>query len=180
MSRVGKKIILIPEGVEVNFSGNTVIVKGPKGEISQEFRPEIKIDMNDKKIALLPKNETKKTNALWGLYRNLIFNMIQGVTVGFEKKLEIEGVGFKALIDGENIVLNVGFSIPVKIKIPQGIKITVEKNVVTVVGIRKDLVGQTAAIIRRAKPPEPYKGKGIRYYGEKIKKKLGKKAISTT
>ena len=179
MSRIGKKPILIPEGVEVKIEGDIVRVKSSRGELSQEIRPEIGIELKEKKIIVSPKIKSKQTNALWGLIRALLANMVKGVTEGFEKKLEIEGLGFRAQIEGENLVLLVGFSHPVKIETPKGIKFSVEKNIITVSGIDKALVGQIAAKIRKVKPPEPYKGKGIRYLGEIIKKKVGKKAVTT-
>jgi large subunit ribosomal protein L6 len=178
MSRIGKKPIEIPSGVEVKIEGNKVIVKGPKGEISKEFRPEIGFEIKEGKIFVFPKLETKMTKALWGTYRQLIFNMIEGVTKGYEKKLEIEGIGYKASMEGENLVLRVGFSHPVVISPPKGIKISVDKNVITVFGIDKELVGQVAANIRNVKPAEPYKGKGLKYLGERIRKKVGKKATA--
>ena len=179
MSRVGKKPILIPENVEVKIEGQKIIVKGSKGELSREIRPEIKIEMREDKIFVMPKIETKKTKAFWGLTRVLIFNMVKGVTEGYEKKLEIEGLGYRAILEGENLLLYVGFSHPVKITTPSGIKFSVEKNIITISGIDKGLVGQTAAIVRKIRPPEPYKGKGIRYMGEQVRKKLGKKAVTT-
>ena len=180
MSRIGKKPILIPQGVEVKIDGRKVSVRGPKGEISKEFRPEIDIAVKDNNITVGAKGETKLAKSLWGLTRALIFNMVNGVVAGYEKKLEIEGVGFKANIEGDQLVLNIGFSHPVKIKTPDGIKFSVEKNVITISGIDKGSVGQIAAKIRDARPPEPYKGKGIRYAGEQIRRKLGKKAVATT
>jgi len=195
MSRVGKKPILIPENVEVKIEGQKVIVKGPKGELSQEIRPEIKVEVKEGRILITPQVETskhpplnfgggpagqtKKIKAFWGLTRSLIANMIQGVSVGFEKKLEIQGIGFKAVIEGEDLVLYVGFSHLVRVKIPKDIKIIVEKNIITVSGVNKERVGQITALIRKVKPPEPYKGKGIRYLGEVVRKKVGKKAVST-
>jgi large subunit ribosomal protein L6 len=178
MSRIGKKPILIPEGVEVKIEGQKVTIKGPKGELSREIRPEIKVGVSEEKILVSPQIETKKTQALWGLSRVLIFNVIRGVTEGYEKKLEIEGLGFKASVEGENLILYVGFSHPVKIKAPKDIKFLVEKNVITVSGIDKELVGQIAAKIRKVKLPEPYKGKGIRYLGEVIRRKVGKKVVA--
>ena len=186
MSRVGKKPIEIPAGVEVKIEGQKVIVKGPKGELSKEIRPEIKVEIKENKVLLSPQTiitistrERKKIPAFWGLFRALIFNMIKGVTAEFEKKLEIEGVGFKAVIEGENLVLSVGYSHSVKIKIPKDIKVLVEKNTITVSGTNKELVGQFAATIRKTKPCEPYKGKGIKYLGEQIRRKAGKKVVTT-
>jgi len=179
MSRIGKKPILIPEGVEVKIEGNIVSIKGPKGEISRQIRPEIKVEEKEGNILVSIAKETKLTNAFWGLTRVLIDNMVQGVVKGFEKKLEIQGIGFKAVIEGENLILSVGFTNPVKIKIPQNIKISVVKNIITISGIDKELVGQLTANIRKVKPPEPYKGKGIRYVNEVVRRKVGKKVVST-
>ena len=174
MSRVGKKPIEIPEGVDVKIEGQKVIVKGPKGELSREVQPEIEIVIEDKRIVL----RGKQSKAFWGLTRALIANMLKGVTEGFEKKLEIKGVGYRASLEGEQLALSVGFTQTVKIKCPAGIKLSVEKNIITVSGIDKELVGQISAKIRAVKPPEPYKGKGIRYMGEEIRIKLGKKAVT--
>lgn len=179
MSRVGKKPILIPEGVEVKIEGQRVFVKGPKGELQREIRPEIKVEIKDGEVILTPQIESKKTPAFWGLSRVLISNMISGVKEGYEKKLEIIGVGFKAVLEGQDLTLNLGFSHPVKVKAPEGIKFSIEKNMITVSGIDKELVAQAAANIRKEKKPEPYKGKGIRYLGEQIRRKVGKKAVAT-
>ncbi|MEK7658718.1 MAG: 50S ribosomal protein L6 [Patescibacteria group bacterium] len=182
MSRIGKKPIEIPEGVKVDIQGQNLKILGPKGELQIQLNREVKVDIdeNGKNILVSKRKETAtgKAGALWGLYRALIFNMVYGVTKGFEKKLEIEGVGFKAMIDGDNLVLNVGFVNPVKIKKPEGINFLVEKNVITVSGINKEKVGQISAIIRKVKKAEPYKGKGIKYQGEKIRRKEGKKVVS--
>ena len=178
MSRVGKKPILIPQGIDVKIEGQTIKVSGPKGELSREIRPEIKIDIKEGKIFLHLLIETKKNKALWGLSRALLANMLKGVNDGYEKKLEIQGLGYKAQLPEENLLLYVGYSHPVEIKASPGIKFSVDKNIITVSGIDKELVGETSAVIRRVKPPEPYKGKGIRYLGEKIRKKMGKKAVA--
>ena len=192
MSRIGKKPILIPEDVEVKIEpaqvsskfgageGQKVVVKGPKGELSQEVRPEIKVETKGGQIFISPKIETKRTSAFWGLTRALIANMIRGVTEGYGKKLEIEGLGYRAQLEGENLVLSVGFTHPVKIDCPSGIKFSIEKNVITVSGADKELVGQIASKIRKVRPPEPYKGKGIKYQGEVIRRKAGKKVVTTT
>ena len=180
MSRVGKKIIQIPEGVEVKVEKGKVSVKGPKGELAMEFRPEIKVEVEEKQIKVSPVKEVKETSALWGLTQALISNMVDGVTKGFEKKLEIQGIGFRAEVTAEGLVLHVGFSHAVNMKIPEGVKITVEKNIVTVSGTDKGLVGQVAANIRKVKKPEPYKGKGIRYLGEQVRRKVGKKVMGST
>ena len=179
MSRVGKKPIEIPQSVEVKITGQQVNIKGAKGELSQVVRPEIKVEVKEGKIFVTTQMETKKSKALWGLTRALLQNMIKGVTEGYEKKLEIEGVGYRANLEGQDLVLNVGFSHSVKIKAPEGIKFSVEKNIITISGIDKGLVGQIAAKIRRVRPPEPYKGKGIKYVGEQIRRKVGKRAVTT-
>jgi len=177
MSRVGKKPILIPENVEIKIEGQKIIVKGPKGELQREIRPEIKLEVEKDKILVIPQKKTKGTKAFWGLTRALVFNMIKGVTEGYEKKLQLEGVGYKANLEGEELVLQVGFSHPVKIEKPEGVNFSVEKNIITVSGINKELVGQIAAKIRKVRPPEPYKGKGIRYVGEEVRRKAGKKVV---
>jgi len=179
MSRIGKKTILIPKEVEVKIEGNLISVKGPKGELSRKVRPEVKVEIKEDKISVSIQTETKLAKSLWGLTQVLLSNMVKGVVVGFEKKLEIQGIGFKAVVEGENLVLNVGFTNQVKIKIPQGIKILVVKNIITVEGIDKELVGQLTANIRKVKPPEPYKGKGIRYVNEVVRRKVGKKVVTT-
>jgi len=179
MSRIGKKPIEILKSVEVKVENNRVIVKGPKGELQKEVPSEIKIEIKDDKIFVSPKKETKRTKAFWGLFRTLIFNMIKGVIDGYEKKLEIHGVGYKANLEGEDLVLLAGFSHSVKINKVEGIKFSVEKNIITVSGIDKQLVGQVAAKIRKVRPPEPYKGKGIRYLGEEVRRKSGKKVATT-
>lgn len=180
MSRIGKKPIEIPNNVKVRIEGQKVIIEGPKGKLEKEFRPEIGIEIREGKIFLFPKVEMKITKALWGTYRQLIFNMIEGVQKEYQKQLEIEGLGYRADMEGENLILRVGYSHPIKISSPKGIKISIEKNIITVSGIDKELVGQVAAKIRGIKPAEPYKGKGIKYVGEKIKRKAGKKVTTTT
>ena len=161
MSRIGKKPIEIPKGVEIKIENQKVIIKGPKGELSREICPEIEVAVKEEKIFVSPKIQTKKTGAFWGLTRALLANMIQGVTEGFEKKLEIKGIGYKSNLEEESLVLNVGFTHPVKMKKPEGINFSVEKNIITVSGIDKQLVGEVAAKIRQVRPPGVYKGKGI-------------------
>jgi large subunit ribosomal protein L6 len=178
MSRVGKKPIQIPAGVEVKIENGAIVVKGPKGFISKNIPAGILVEQKEKEILVSPKSINKKNKSLWGLMRMIISNMVDGVTKGFEKKLEMEGVGFRANVQGNDLVLEVGFSHDVKLPAPEGIKYSMEKNVIVVSGIDKELVGQTAAVVRRIKKPEPYKGKGIRYQGEIIKRKLGKKAAT--
>ncbi|MFH1509764.1 MAG: 50S ribosomal protein L6 [Candidatus Nealsonbacteria bacterium] len=180
MSRIGKKPIEIPVGVEVKLEGSKVTVKGAKGELSREFRPEVTIEMKDNIISTSITSEEKLSKALWGLTRMLISNMIVGVSEGFEKKLEIQGVGYKAEIVGNKINLSMGYSHPVNLEIPEGLAAVVDKNIITISGINKENVGQFAANIRKVRKPEPYKGKGIRYVGEYVRRKVGKKVAGTT
>ncbi len=174
MSRIGKKPIDILEGVKAVLTDKVLVVSGPKGELKKEINKYVRVEIKDNKIFVF----SEKGN-LWGLYRALIANMIEGVSKGFERKLEMEGVGFKAAVEGDNLVLNLGFSNPVKIKKPAGIDFKVEKNVITVSGADKELVGKTSALIRKQKKAEPYKGKGIKYQGEKIRRKEGKKVVAS-
>lgn len=179
MSRIGKKFIEIPSTVKVEISGQHITVSGPKGELKTVIHQAVKAEVKDGKLLVLPKRElSTKDKGLWGLYRALIFNMVHGVQNGFEKKLEIEGVGFKAVVQGDELVMNLGFVNPVKIKKPEGITFVVEKNVITVSGIDRQVVGQISAEIRETKKAEPYKGKGIKYQGEKIRRKEGKKVVA--
>lgn len=186
MSRIGKKPILIPDGVRAEIKGHEgcleIKVFGPKGELKQAIHPEIKVELEAGKILVSPSRQggTKKGRGLWGLYRALIANMVEGVSKGFEKKLEIEGVGFKASTEGNNLVLNLGFTNPVKIEKIEGVNFLVEKNVIIVSGPDKERVGHIAALIRKQKKAEPYKGKGIKYQGEKIRRKEGKKVVATS
>src|SRR3989304_8293275 len=158
MSRIGKKPIPIPEGIEVKIIGQSVTVKGPRGELQREVRPEIRVEVKESHILVTPKSETKKTKAFWGLTRALLNNMVQGVAKDFEKQLEIQGIGYRAALEGEDLVLQVGFTHPVKINSPFGVKFVVEKNIIKISGPDKEAVSQTAAKIRKVKPPEPYKG----------------------
>ncbi len=176
MSRVGKKIIEIPAKTEVALQeGNTVVVKGPLGELKRSFRPEISIVIEDNKISFKPKNEKILTKALWGTTASHVLNMIEGVNKPFTKELSVEGIGFKSEVKGDKLVMSLGFSHPVEMQIPQGIEAKAEKNNITISGIDKELVGQFASKIRSSKKPEPYKGKGIRYVGEVVRQKAGKK-----
>lgn len=161
------------------MAGSSISVKGPLGEVKREFKTIIDIKISGSEIVLTPKKINKETRALWGTYAAHLKNMIAGVNKPYEKKLMIEGIGFKAEVKGTNIVLNLGFSHPVTVAIPTGLKVTSEKGVITVSGIDKDAVGRFASEIRALKKPEPYKGKGIRYEGEVIKMKQGKKAVAT-
>jgi large subunit ribosomal protein L6 len=175
MSRIGKLLINVPDKVNVILSSDKIIVKGPKGELSKNLPTSIKIIQNDKTIKVIPNEEVSIGQELYGTYRSLIDNMIKGVTEGFQKKLELQGVGYRSQVDGKTLILNVGYSHQVKILSPDGIKLSVEGNTnVTVSGLDKELVGQIAANIRLVRPPEPYKGKGIRYQGEYVRKKVGK------
>jgi len=177
MSRLGKQPAVIPSGVEVSFADNVMTVKGPKGTLSQEMKDDVTVSIEDGAITLAPANDSIKAGALWGTYAALVRNLITGVTEGFEKKLEIEGVGYRAEAQGQKLVINVGFSHPVEMEVPEGLTATVEKNVITISGTDKEAVGQFAANVRKVKKPEPYKGKGIRYQGEYIIRKQGKKAV---
>ncbi|HSD12724.1 MAG TPA: 50S ribosomal protein L6 [Patescibacteria group bacterium] len=177
MSRVGKKPLAIPDKVDVKVDGSTVAVKGPKGQLSLTLDPRVKVSVEGKELNVtVADTENVKQRALWGLSRRLIENMTVGVTKGYEKKLEINGVGFKAAVSGKNLKLDVGFSHEVDFPIPEGLSITVEKNIITVSGIDKQFVGEIASQIRRVKKPEPYKGKGIKYVDEQIHRKAGKAA----
>ncbi|MCF3943886.1 50S ribosomal protein L6 [Oceanobacillus alkalisoli] len=177
MSRIGLKPIEIPEGVEVKLEGNKVSVKGPKGELSKEIHQDIAIKMEDNVITLERSSDLKEYRSLHGTSRTMIANMVEGVTKGFEKSLEITGVGYRAQKQGNKLVVNAGYSHPVEIDAIDGIEIDVPKNTeLTVKGIDKELVGAVAANIRAIRPPEPYKGKGIRYVGEYVRRKEGKTA----
>lgn len=177
MSRIGKKPILIPSGVEVKIDQDFIFVKGSKGELKIKTHPHVNIIYSDNEINITVKDpEIKDDKALWGLYGSLIKNMILGVTKGFEKKLEINGVGYKVQASGDKLILHLGFSHPIDFLIPKTISAAVDKNTILISGPDKQLVGQTAASIRALKPPEPYKGKGIKYSDEIIKRKAGKAA----
>ena len=177
MSRIGRKPIEIPEGVEVKISGNKISVKGPKGSLDFDFHDDIEAKNSEKEIQVTARRETKQSWALWGLTRMLIANMIQGATKGFEKKLELQGVGYRMATQGKKLNLALGFSHPVEVEVPEGLEARVEKNTLTTSGIDKQKVGQFAASIRALKKVEPYKGKGFRYAGEIVRKKAGKKAV---
>lgn len=179
MSRVGKQPVVIPEGVTVEVEGNTLAVKGPRGELRRALPSDIQIALENGTVTFTPRIMSQKTPARWGLARALAANMIQGVVSGFEKKLEFEGIGYRVSVEGDGLKFLVGFSHPVLLKAPAGIQFRVEKNVIAVSGINNELVGETAARIRALKPAEPYKGKGIRYQGEVIQRKVGKKAAAS-
>jgi large subunit ribosomal protein L6 len=178
MSRLGKKPIPVPAGVDVKIEDGRITVKGPKGELVRDFDAKLlKMEKTAEGLVITPQKQNWKILALWGTYASHAKNMMKGVTGGFSKVLVIEGIGFRAQTEGKQLVLNLGFSHPVKMAIPEGIEIKVEKNKINISGFNKELVGQTAATIRSLKKPEPYKGKGIRYEKEIIRKKAGKKAV---
>ena len=175
MSRIGKKPIEIPSGVEVKIEGNTVTVKGPKGTEAVSFRDEVKVSVKENQIIVEQNSDDRKANALHGLFRTLISNAVTGVSKGFEKKLEIVGVGYRAAMEGKNLNMALGYSHPVIVEPPAGITFAVEANTkITVTGTNKQTVGDIAAIIRGKRPPEVYKGKGVKYEGEYIRRKAGK------
>lgn len=175
MSRIGKKEIVIPQGVEVKKDGLNISVKGPKGALTREFRDDIEIKIEGVNVTLNVKRNDKFSKALWGTYASHLMNMIKGVVTPFEKKLILEGVGFKSELKGKELHLALGFSHPVIVAIPEGLTVTVEKNNIGVTGIDKELVGSFTASVRALKKPEPYKGKGFRYHDEVIRRKQGKK-----
>ena len=177
MSRIGKQEILIPTGVKVIQNGNTLTVTGPKGTLSKIFRDDITIIATDKNVTLNIKRNDKFSKSLWGTYASHIKNMIAGVQTPYSKKLILEGVGFKSEVKGKEFNFALGFSHLVIVKIPEGITATAEKNIITISGIDKELVGSFTAAIRALKKPEPYKGKGMRYEGEVIRRKQGKKTV---
>jgi large subunit ribosomal protein L6 len=175
MSRIGKKPVAVPKGVTLDLQGNTVSVKGPKGELRRTLHPEMQVAVVDGTFTVARPSEEKKHKALHGLTRTLVQNMVDGVSKGFSRTLEIQGVGYKAEAKPYGVNLIVGFSHPVKYEAPKGIKISVENNtVVKIEGADKEVVGQVASELRNVRPPEPYKGKGIRYQGEQVRRKAGK------
>jgi large subunit ribosomal protein L6 len=176
MSRIGKKPILIPKGVKVEIDGPHVKVTGPKGSLEKNMRPEIGLVENNGMVTIQPKDNSRRTLAFSGLTRSLVGNMVAGVEQGFQKKLVIEGVGYRAESSGNTLTLNVGYSNPIKFSLPESVKASVEKNMITIESIDKELLGHVAAKIRDIRPPEPYKGKGIRYQDEHIVRKAGKTA----
>lgn len=175
MSRIGKLPVVIPDGVEVTIDGQVVTAKGPLGTETVEIRPEIKLEKVEKEIVLTRVNDDRKSRSLHGLSRTLVANAVNGVKTGFVKKLEIVGVGYRAAVQGNTLNLALGYSHPVDIVAPEGIKITVDQNTkITISGANKQAVGDIAALIRSKRPPEVYKGKGIKYEGEYIRRKAGK------
>lgn len=175
MSRLGKKPIAITKGAEVRLDGHAVIVKGPKGELKIELKSVIVASVEGDTVVLTPRNQAISTRALWGTYASLIKGAVKGVTEGYEIKLLIEGVGYKMEVKGDKVALAIGLSHSVDLKIPEGIKVVAEKGSITIQGFDKQAVGEFAAVIRGYKKPEPYKGKGIRYDGEVVRRKQGKR-----
>ncbi len=174
MSRIGKKPIAIPKGVEVRLEGDQLLIRGPKGELNLSVHPDVKLDMEDNSIAVSVVDETRESRSIHGLFRVLIDNMVTGVTKGFERALEIVGVGYRAELKGRTAVFNLGYSHPINFELPEGIDAKIEKTKITLSGIDRELLGMTAAKIRSFRKPEPYKGKGIKYAGEMIRRKAGK------
>jgi large subunit ribosomal protein L6 len=174
MSRIGRQPVVVPEKVEIKLAEGTISVKGPKGSLDYTYNPGVTVAQEDKTIVVKPVTESKFDRALWGLTRTLVNNMVIGVTDGFTKKLIFNGVGYKAVVKGKTIVLNLGYSHPINYDLPEGIEVKVVKNEIAVSGISKELVGFAAAKIRSFREPEPYKGKGVRYADEVIIRKAGK------
>ena len=176
MSRIGKKAIAVPSGVTVTISGQTVTVKGPKGQLAWTVADEIEVRQEGSELLLTKREETTRAQAMWGLSRTLLNNMVVGVTAGFEETLELVGVGYRAAMKGSNLSMQLGFSHDVEVPPPAGITFATPKQTeIRIAGIDKQAVGEMAARIRRIRPPEPYKGKGVRYAGEKVRRKEGKK-----
>lgn len=180
MSHIGKKSINIPEGVEVKIEGNVLKAKGPKGEGFLNIPDSLKVEISNNSLNVSSIRDEKDTKALWGTTRAHLNNLIKGLTQGFQKDLEIEGVGYRVNVEGKNLVLKVGYINPVSLEIPDDIEVNIEKNSISVSGNSKEKVGQFAANIKAVKPVEPYKGKGIHYKGERIRRKAGKKIATTT
>ena len=178
MSRIGKLPVEIPEGVTVTVEENVVTVKGPKGELSQDFKPEVDIKIENGSAVVIKKAETIQARAFHGLYRKLVQNMVTGVTKGFSKTLLINGVGYRAEVQGDILLLNLGYSNPIHFQIPESLQISCDgANKVVISGIDKQQVGQTSAEIRSLRPPEPYKGKGVKYEDEIVRRKIGKAGV---
>ncbi|PJE76014.1 50S ribosomal protein L6 [Candidatus Uhrbacteria bacterium CG10_big_fil_rev_8_21_14_0_10_48_11] len=180
MSRIGKQPIIVPSGVTVDLDRGKITVKGSRGELSAAVHPSVRVAAGENELTVTVTNpEGNAERALWGLWRSLINNMVIGVTQGFTKQMELVGVGYKVAVAGSKLTLHLGFSHPIELTLPDGVKGEVEKNVLTLTGIDKQLVGETAARIRRLRKPEPYKGKGIKYVGEILRRKAGKAAKSS-
>lgn len=181
MSRIGKQPIEVPQGITVELKDGVITVKGPKGELKRKIHPNITVEISENTINVTRVDDQKENKALHGLFRSLISNMVEGVSKGFEKKLEIVGVGYRAQASGSKITLSLGYSHPIEYKAPEGIMFEIDaekKNIITVTGIDKEIVGQVAAKVRSYRKPEPYKGKGIRYIDEYVARKAGKASAS--
>lgn len=178
MSRIGKKPVSIPSGVEITIASNVIAVKGPKGTLEFAHPREAKVSVVENEVLVAKVGDTKKSRAIWGTTAKLIANMIVGVTVGFQKQLELNGVGFRMTAAGKKLTLALGFSHPVEKILPEGLEAKIENNILTISGIDKQLVGEFTAVVRKLKPVEPYKGKGFRYVGEVVRRKEGKKAAA--
>jgi len=175
MSRIGKKPVVLGSGVTAEIKENIVKIKGPKGELVLDVHPKVMVVNNNQQLEVSVKNpDVKHEKALWGLFRSLIQNMVKGVTEGFTKVLEVNGVGYKVALQGRKLILNLGYSHPIELDVPNGLEAKVEKNTITISGADKQSVGQFAAVIRSQRKPEPYKGKGIKYQEEVIRRKAGK------
>ena len=176
MSRIGKAPIAVPSGTTITIDGQTVSVKGPKGQLSWTVSEDVEITQTDGQLTLTPKDDSQRARGMWGLSRTLVANMVHGVTQGFEENLELVGVGYRAAMQGQTLSLQLGFSHDVNMEPPAGITFSVPKQTeIKISGIDKQMVGEMAARIRKIRPPEPYKGKGVRYAGEKVRRKEGKK-----
>lgn len=178
MSRIGKKSIIVPAGTDVSVAGGVITVKGKNATLTRPVHQSISVAVDGNTVLVNPADRTRLARALWGTYAAHVRNMISGVNTPFVKKLQVEGIGYRVELAGKQLKLTVGFSHPVMIDIPEGVTVTVEKNIITISAADKELVGHFAAVVRDVKKPEPYKGKGIRYEGEKIRMKQGKKAGS--
>ncbi|RLC33295.1 MAG: 50S ribosomal protein L6 [Deltaproteobacteria bacterium] len=174
MARIGKKPVQIPDKVKVSYADRCVTVSSDKGSLSRTLHGDVDLEIKDGNITVITLSDDRKTLALQGLYRSLVNNMVEGVSKGFERSLEINGIGYRAEVSGNRVVLNLGYSHPVEFDLPEGVSAKVEKNILTLMSIDKELLGQTAASIRRLRPPEPYKGRGIKYTDEYIQRKAGK------
>ncbi|MFH0969551.1 MAG: 50S ribosomal protein L6 [Patescibacteria group bacterium] len=179
MSRIGKKPIEISEGVGVEFKDGKILVNGPKGSLDFSVSPEMDVKIEGNKVSVIKKGNSKNAGALWGTTARIIENMVKGVKDGFQKQLELNGVGFRMAVQGKKINMALGFSHPVEVEIPEKIEVKIENNVMTIFGVDKQKVGQFAAHIKSLKPVEPYKGKGFRYVGETVRRKEGKKAVAS-
>lgn len=178
MSRVGRLPVAIPKGVSIDVSGSSVTVKGPKGELSETVRPEVTVTVQDDQVVVERNNESKKARGFHGLYRQLIANMVVGVTEGYSRALLINGVGYRAEVQGQTLMLNLGYSNPIEFRLPDGVSAETDGPTrVVVKSISKELVGKVASEIRGIRPPEPYKGKGIKYENEYVRRKVGKSGI---